>query len=202
MRFLIIDDHTLFLDGISMILKGYVEGVQIDEFDSVRAFENSKIDIEIYHLIILDIEIPGEDTLGFAFRLKNKGVDIPILILTMHNKLAIIRKCKDMAVQGYLLKDDNEELLPAVQKLLDGGEYYSKKVTHTLTLIAEKPNILTIREEDVIRLVAAGKNDDEISDQLFISVLTVKTHKKNIKRKLNLTTTAQIVKYAFENNII
>jgi len=196
-----IDDHTLFLKGISLVIRKEIPEAEVDTFSSITAFTNSARRIDDYQLIITDFEMPDEDTLAFITIMKGRGCPVPFLILTMHNHSPIIRRCKELGVEGYLLKDDHTELIPAIQQILAGGTFYSQKASSTYKLVHEASEILTPREEDILRYMALGKTETEVSETLFISLHTVRTHKRNIKKKLNLNGPGQLIRYAIEHHL-
>jgi DNA-binding NarL/FixJ family response regulator len=201
MKILILDDHSLFSEGLGKILNGHFTGLYLNKFKSIAELKNQKTDFNSYDLFISDIELPGEDIFKLLCSIKLEHPQLPILIISMHNKLSVIKKCKELKVEGYILKDDHELIIKVVENLLSGKEYYSEKVKQTLNILNKKEELLTPKEEEIIALLAKGKNNHEIAEKLFISYNTIKTHRKNINRKLGVTSTGEIVKYYFENYI-
>ena len=201
MKILTLDDHSLFSEGLEIILKVYFSDLYLDKFKSIAELVNQKTDFSSYDLFISDIELPGEDVFKLLSLLKLKHPKLPILIISMHNKLSVLKKCKELKIEGYILKDDYEIIIKAVEYLLSGQEYYSEKVKQTLNILNKKEKLLTPKEDEIIALIAKGKNNHEIAKELFISYITTITHRKNINRKLELNTKGEIVKYYFENYI-
>lgn len=201
MKILTLDDHSLFSEGLGKILNDHFADLYLEKFKSIAEFTNQRIDFNSYDLFISDIELPGEDIFKLLCSVKSEHPILPILIISMHNKLSVIKKCKELNVEGYILKDDHELVIKVVESLLSGQEYYSEKVKQTLNILNKKEEILTPREEEIIALLAKGKNNHEIAEKLFISYNTIKTHRKNISRKLELNSTGEIVKYYFENYV-
>lgn len=201
MKILILDDHSLFSQGLGGIIKRNYKDFHCDFYTNISSLKKKNVDFNALDLIISDIEIPGENIFEFLTELKENYPKVPILIVSMHNKLSIIRKCKELEIQGYILKDDYELVLIAIEQILSGQDYYSSKVLETLSILDEKEKLLTPREEKIIHLIARAKNNHEIAEKLFISYNTVKTHRKNINRKLGLSKTCEIVDYYKENYI-
>lgn len=201
MKILILDDHSLFSQGLGGIIKENYEDLTCDFYTSIASLTRNIINFSAFDLIISDIELPGENVFEFLTDLKENYAEVPILIVSMHNKLSVIRKCKELEIQGYILKDDYELVLIAIEQILSGEEYYSSKVLKTLSILDEKEKLLTPREENIIYMLARAKNNHEIAAKLFISYNTVKTHRKNINRKLGLSKTCEIVDYYKENYI-
>ena len=201
MNILILDDHSLFSQGLGKILKDHYHDLELDIYKSIANLVSAEVNLDSLDIFISDIELPGEDVFGLLSSIKMKHPTLPILIISMHNKLSVIKKCKELKIQGYILKDDYELVMEAVENLLGNNDFYSNKVLKTLNILNRKGNILTPKEEEIISLLANGKNNLEISEMLFISYYTVKSHRKNISRKLELTTNAEIIKYYFENYV-
>ncbi|PLX13515.1 MAG: hypothetical protein C0598_03385 [Marinilabiliales bacterium] len=199
MKIIILDDHSLFSQGLGQILKDNFDNVDLEIYKSIAKLTQQNIDYNSCELLISDIEIPGEDIFVFLNYIKSNFPKLPILVISMHNKLSVIRRCKDLNIEGYILKDDYNLIIKVVKELLNGKEFYSPKVLKTLDILKIKENLLTPKEEDIITLIAAGKSNQEIADELFISYNTIKTHRKNISRKLNTSSVADLVKYYYEN---
>jgi two-component system, NarL family, invasion response regulator UvrY len=201
MKILTLDDHSLFSEGLEKILKAYFSDLDIDKFKSIAELTDQKTDFNSYDLFISDIELPGEDIFKLLSSVKLNHPKLPILIISMHNKLSVIKKCKELKIEGYILKDEHELVIKVVESLLSGQEYYSEKVKQTLNILNKKEKLLTPKEEEIIALLANGKNNHEIAEKLSIRYNTIKTHRKNISRKLELKSTGEIVKYYFENYV-
>jgi len=201
MDILILDDHSLFSQGLGKIIKGNYQGLNCHFYTSIASISQAKIDFNSLDFIISDIELPGEDVFEFLSDMKNNYPIVPVLIVSMHNKLSVIRKCKELNIEGYILKDDHDLVLLAIEQILAGEKYYSEKVLETLSILDEKEKLLTPREEKIIHMLSRAKNNHEIAEKLFISYNTVKTHRKNINRKLGLSKICEIVDYYNENYI-
>lgn len=198
----IIDDHSLFLQGIHGIISAGFPDSQISCYNSIASCEKELTNFEDIHLIISDIELPGEDIFPFLSKTKGLYPTLPIMVLTMHKKLSVIRKCKELDISGYLLKDDDELLHEAINNVLRGKCYYSPRVDKLYRSYAEQLNTISPREEEIIKLISQGLSNKEISEQLFVSVETVKTHKKNIKSKLGISGLSELIQYAHDNYLL
>ena len=201
MNILILDDHSLFSNGLGKILVDGFKTVNLNICKSINELNKLNSDFNSYQLFISDIELPGEDVFSLLTSIKLNHPKLPILIITMHNKLSVIKKCKELKIEGYILKDDHKLIIESIQEILSGKEYYSKKVLKTLDILNKKEKLLTPKEEEIITLIANGKSNHEIANDLSISYNTIKTHRKNINRKLLLNSTADIIKYYFKNYI-
>ena len=159
-------------------------------------------------MVILDISMPNLRGIEAAREVKIINPDIKILILTMHKNKEYLYHCLSAGAEGYLLKEDTDtELFSAIETIRQGGIYVSPFLSmdvavdlaqiHTGT---QRPPLerLTIREREVLTLIAGGKSRREIAELLFISVHTVGHHRANIMKKLNFKRSADLVKYAIE----
>ncbi len=201
-RVVILDDHTLFLKGLSLILKECCADCDIYSYQSIAKLKSDKLDFDEVDLLISDIEMPNEDTFALFTALKRSYKKFPILVVSMHKKNAIIKKCKAIGIDGYLLKDEDEQLTLAVETIINGGEYYSDAIIEFCKKTEDTFVKMSKREEEVIKLIAKGYNNIEISKELIVAVETVKTHKKHIKLKLETDSISDITEYAKKNFLI
>lgn len=199
MKIIILDDHSLFSQGLGEILKDNFKDVDLAIYESIAKLTQQKLDYNSCDLLISDIELPGEDIFVFLNYVKSNFPNLPILVISMHNKLSVIRRCKEINIEGYILKDDHNLIIKVVKELLNGKEFYSPKVLKTLDILKIKEELLTPKEEQIIALIASGKSNQDIADELFISYNTIKTHRKNISRKLHISSVADLIKYYYEN---
>ena len=128
------------------------------------------------------------------------------VILSMHDEGHLVKQVRKSGVDGYLLKSIQQgELKTALKQIMSGMPYISPEITKQLItgLSTEgKQELLTDREQEILRLIVKEFSNKQIADKLFISERTVETHRKNIFRKTNTTSLVGLVKYAFEHNIV
>jgi DNA-binding NarL/FixJ family response regulator len=202
----IADDHVMFRQGIKNILKGAKDVEIIGETgDGLNLLELLKK--EVPDMVILDISMPNLRGLEATREIKMIAPGVKVLILTMHKDKEYVYHAMSAGAEGYLLKEDADtELFDAVEKIRQGGHYISPllsgEVTHELIQAHHKgrgippSDPLTMREREVLKLIAEGISNKEIADLLFISIRTVEHHRANIMRKLNIRQAANLVKYA------
>ncbi|AZQ63066.1 response regulator transcription factor [Flammeovirga pectinis] len=200
---LIVDDHILFSMGIEQLIKKHFTA----EVQSISNPEEAlKLPLGIFDIILIDMEMPQMKGFEFIERAQKKliGRSTKFLIVTMHDKPSIIKKTIEQKINGYILKDDNaKEFVKAIDYLQNNGTYFSKRIKSILEFsTAENEVFLSPREEDILKLVAKGRSNADIADELFISTETVKTHNRNIKSKLNIENRADLVKYAIDNLLV
>lgn len=201
-RIVVIDDHTLFLKGLYGILSTEFLDADIQCFESINDCKKNNTDFSAIDLFISDIELPGEDIFVFLEQTKTKYPELPVLVLTMHKKLSVIRKCKNLGILGYLLKDDDDLFVQALHEVITGKKFYSPRIEKLYRLYSEQLNSLSPREEEILKMISQGFSNQEMADKLFVSVETVKSHKKNIKLKLGITELSELVQYAQDNYLI
>ena len=206
---LLADDHVMFRRGVRRIIQG-IDGVEVvgeasDGFELLELLKKTAPD-----LVILDISMPNLRGLEATREIKIINPKVKVLILTMHKDREYLYHAFTAGAEGYLLKEDaDSELLAAIDTLRQGGTYISPLLSPQLAGLfmeqaqpAGKPWLsgepLTVREREVIKLIAEGKSSKEIGGLLFISSRTVQHHRANIMRKLNLKKTADLVKYAIQ----
>jgi len=206
---LLADDHVMFRRGVRRIIQGMdaveVVGEASDGFELLELLKKTAPD-----LVILDISMPNLRGLEATREIKIINPKVKVLILTMHKDREYLYHAFTAGAEGYLLKEDADtELLAAIDTLRQGGTYISPLLSPQLADLfmeqaqpAGKPWLsgesLTVREREIIKLIAEGKSSKEIGGLLFISSRTVQHHRANIMRKLNLKKTADLVKYAIQ----
>jgi DNA-binding NarL/FixJ family response regulator len=205
-RIVLADDHSLFRQGLKRILAERpdleVVGDAADGLKLLRLLKQLKP-----HLVILDISMPRLRGIEAIHEIRRSYPDIRILVLTMHNDTEYLFEAIAAGADGYLLKDDTEkDLFFGIDMVMQGRVYISRFLAeqsrhHWVQILRGKrklptPEPLSLRERQVLKLVAEGKSNKEIGDFLCISHRTVERHRSNIMAKLNLTRPIDLVKYA------
>lgn len=207
-KVLLVDDHQIIIDGLKSLLKNSEEIVVVAEANNGR--EALRIlDILEIDVVLMDIDMPilnGIDTLK---EINKRGLRQKVIILSMHNEAGMIKSLIDLGASGYLLKScSQEELIGAIKKVSNGQSYFSTDVTLALLKPAHSSNpefkneLLTDRETEILKLIAAGFSNKEIGDKLFISHRTVDTHRTNLMKKLDVSNIAGLISYAIKNGIV
>ena len=206
---LIVDDHQLFAQGVMSMFKPE-DGVRVTHH-TANGHEVPKIlDEHPIALILLDIDMPVIDGISTLRLLKDKGYNIPVLMLTMHQSMKQIKGALENGAQGYILKDASKnELLEAIIKASQHQNYFHPKVHEQIFDYFRGKNVskvalnqLSEREKEIIKCLAEGLNSKAIGIRLFISEHTVKTHRRNIMHKMNVKTSAELVRQAIAQGVI
>ena len=204
-KIVVADDHIMFRQGIRGIIDQLedvcIVGEAGDGLELLEFLKKSPPD-----LIILDISMPNLRGLEAAREIKRLYPEVKILILTMHKKKQFIRQALLDGADGFLLKEEpGSELIRAVQTIRKEEMYLSPMLSTMLaSIVLEKEEIDTLsnREREVLKLLAEGKKAQEIAQALYISAFTVRRHRHNIMKKLNIQTLADLVKYAISHEYV
>ena len=212
-KILIADDHDLIHNGIKSILrpiKNYkIIGKAMNGEEAIQKAIELKPDI-----ILMDISMPVMNGIEATRIISAKLPDIKILALTQHEENEYVVEILNSGGVGYLLKNSKKnEFVEAIETVLSGKKAFSKKISDQLisdlvyqTKDKENPEKqeipLTKREIEIIRKIADDMSNQEIADELHISLRTVETHRRNLMQKLNVKTVVALLKYAAQHNII
>ncbi|RLD43948.1 MAG: DNA-binding response regulator [Bacteroidetes bacterium] len=206
-KVLVADDHKIFVDGlISLLTLEHNISIVAKAHNGNELIECvKKYDVDV---ILSDINMPemdGKDAAGIIIK---EYPDIKIIMLSMHNRTAIIKEMEQMGVHGYVLKScDNAELVDAINTVYLGKRYFSKEVKIVLDNAKVGRNddeemLITARELSIIKLLCKGQTSKEIGLNLGLSVFTVDTHRKNLLIKTKCKNVVSLVNYAYKNNIV
>ncbi|PYF79993.1 MULTISPECIES: response regulator transcription factor [Marinomonas] len=205
-RVLLVDDHMLVLDGLQarLELEGNIDIIATAS-NGLDALERAKETLP--DLVLMDVSMPILNGLEATKRFKAEQPDVKILMLSMHNDKEYILSLIQSGANGYVLKDvSSEELVQAINTVCQSGTYFSSGASDSLfspTSPSPKENEdLTKRETAVLKALAAGLSNKEIAHSLDISVRTVETHRQNVKNKLDIHTSAGLIKYALAKQLI
>lgn len=207
-RILIADDHTLVREGLKQILASAGDVVVAAEaVDGDQAL--ARVRSEEFDLALLDLSMPGLSGIELIKRLKLEKPRLRILVLSMHGEQQYAVRAYKAGASGYLTKDSaSAQLVAAIRKIAAGGVYISPAAAEQLALgampggSALPHNALSNREFEVLRLIVAGGSLTDIAQSLHLSVKTVSTHKTRILQKMNLSSTADLVRYALEHQLL
>ncbi|PKP73576.1 MAG: DNA-binding response regulator [Alphaproteobacteria bacterium HGW-Alphaproteobacteria-6] len=202
-RVLIVDDHPMVAEGIRAILETY------DDIRVIGTLANGQEAIEAApalapDVILLDLNMPRMGGLTATELLLERLPDTRILILSMHDSAEYIATALRHGAMGYVLKDvPTEEVKLAIDRVMAGQRYLCTGASASLNPgTADGREPLTGREQTILLELAQGRSNKDVAAALDISVRTVETHRKNIKRKLGIATTAGLTRYALEHGVL
>jgi two-component system invasion response regulator UvrY len=209
MHILIADDHAIIRKGLKLILLQEYPSATIDEVnDAEEAIKKTLTDK--FDIIICDLSMPGRSGLDVVQHVKDNSLEIPVLILSIHPEEQYAIRALKAGAAGYLSKDTaTEELIKAVQRVLQGRKYISASIAEKLAFDLDRNHAsklpheyLSQREFEVFKLIADGKSVSEIADKISLSITTVSTYRARILSKMDLKSNADLTRYALENKLI
>lgn len=196
-RILLIDDHFLFLDGLELLLKKTkrfeVVGKLSDPLQTIDFLVQKEVDI-----VLADIQMPGINGIDLLKRIQSRFPAIKVVMISMHEEDEFVQEVISLGGHGFLNKSlDSDKMVEELLRISKGTKVFPKRVRKNAPT-----EHFSERELEILRLLAKGRNSYEIAEQLFITLNTVKTHRRNMLRKLNASNTSQLLKIGFDNNLI
>ena len=201
-RIVLADDHKIVRDGLKRIL-----GTTTDLEVAAEAADGDElvrlVKANDYDIAVVDMSMPGLAGPALVKRLKSEKPKLRILVLSMHGEQQYAARVLKAGASGYLNTDSAaEQLVSALRKIAAGGVHIGEAAAASLVAAERAPHEgLSDREFEVLKLLVEGLGPTEIGERLHLSVKTVSTHKTRILEKLNLGSTAELVRYAIENKL-
>lgn len=200
------DDHPLIMEGLKMLLQKdnqfYIAGL----FETGQALLNY-IQTNEVNIVLLDISLPDINGMDLCRQIKSQSPQTIILILSNHAERSIIMQAVQNGANGYLLKNTSlHQLHEGILKALDGGLVFSREVNEIISCPTKNqlqgiPQ-LTKREKEILQFIAEGKTSAQIARELFLSVLTVDTHRKNLMQKFGVKNAAELIMLAAQQQFL
>jgi DNA-binding NarL/FixJ family response regulator len=200
---LIVDDHPLVLEGIKTLLADSeevsIKGSASNAFDAIAFLKLNTVDI-----VLLDINLPNINGIELCKRITNSYPDIKCIALSTFSEKSYITRMFQNGAKGYLLKNSKkEEIVEAITKVYNGGQYMNIYEDMPTNELSGKPKpFLTPREKEVLLLISEGMTNQQIAEKLFVSVLTVNSHRTNLLAKFEVSNTALLIKAAIQQGLI
>ena len=207
-RLLLVDDHTMFREGLKQILSKHEDIIVAGECgngnDALALASSTRCD-----MVVLDISLPGRSGWEILSELRREHPELPVLILSMHPEDQYAVRMLRAGASGYVGKDAAaEQLVVAIRKVAGGGRYISPAVAEQIAFSVDRdPGLLphetlSNREFQVMCLLASGKGSKQIASELFLSQPTVGTYRSRVLRKLGLRSTAELIRYALSHRLL
>ena len=199
---LIVDDHEVVREGLRLSLSRAshirVIGEASDGAEAISLVERRKPDV-----VVMDVRMPGMDGLEATKEILKKVPGTAVLIFTAFSERALLDRALDSGARGYILKEaPHDDLLRAIDRIGQGGEYVDPALTPALISGKGQTDMLTARERQILQLLADGMSNAEVAAKLFISQETVKSHVRHILTKLEADTRTHAVAIALRESII
>jgi two-component system response regulator NreC len=204
----LVDDHAVVRSGLRLLLEKQddieVVGEAGNAKDAIFRARSLKPDV-----ILLDVVMPGESGIEVLPKLLKESPETKVLVLSMQDDPSYVREAFAAGASGYVLKEAaDEEVVSAVREIADGGRYVHPALGARIVAAeaeqraATEADPLSEREREVLRLLALGHTNQEIAEQLYISVRTAESHRAHIMQKLRLSTRAELVRYALSHGLL
>jgi two-component system, NarL family, response regulator NreC len=198
------DDHAVVRSGLRLLLDGE-HGLEV--VAEAGDLESAERYVRGHHpaVLVLDLNMPGGSSLEAIPRIREHNPETQIVVLTMQQEPAFARHALSAGAIGYVLKEAaDDELVEAVRRAARGESYLNPRLGAKLAAepAPGPPDDLSEREVDVLRLIALGHTNAEIAERLYLSVRTVETHRAHIQQKLNVSSRAELVRYALQRGLV
>lgn len=206
-RIVLVDDHTLFRNGLRGLLERQEGYRVVGEAGSGEEFL-AQLDTLEADVVFMDFSMPGLDGAQTTERALARRPELRIITLSMFGEESYYSRMVEAGARGFLLKDsDIGDVLEAVETVMEGGSYFSPQLLSSLTGRMRSredaaDDQLSSREREILVAVCRGLSNQEIADELFISKRTVDKHRANILEKTNCKNTANLVVYAIKNGLV
>ncbi len=208
---IIVDDHTLFRNGLKLLINNTSDFRVIGEAADGKEFLKM-LDEKTPDVVLLDINMPEMDGIEAAERALEKYPNLPIITLSMYGEEDYYFKMVSLGVKGFVLKNsDIQEVVDAMESVAAGGTYFSQELLVNLvsnlrstgtSSVVSGGEILSEREMEILFLICKGLSNQEIGEELFISKRTVDKHRSNILAKTNCKNTANLVVFAIKHHLV
>ena len=201
-RVAIVDDHIVVAEGFERLINDSGVAGVVGKAYSIAGCRELFAVIEA-DVLLLDISMPDGNGLELFPYLKTHHPDLKIIVLTSHYDITTIKQSLDKGASGFILKNVMiEEIIEGIRTVASGQKFLCKEVNRILKHQDHTTVILSRREQELLRLLVAGKSTQEIADAMFLGYETVKTYRKNLLFKMNVNSTVQLVKLAVDQNLV
>jgi two-component system response regulator NreC len=204
----LVDDHAVVRSGLRLLLDAHEDIEVVGEAGNAKdaAFRARALKPNV---LLLDVVMPGESGIEALPKLLDESPETKVLVLSMQDDPSYVREAFAAGASGYVLKEAaDEEVVSAVREIAGGGHYVHPTLGARMVAAEAKERAaaeadpLSDREREVLRLLALGHTNQEIAEQLYISVRTAESHRAHIMQKLGLTTRAELVRYALTHDLL
>ena len=211
-RILLADDHNVMRRGLRLLLESQPEfsvtGEAADGRQAVDQAVATKPDV-----VVMDIAMPQLSGTDAAQRIKESLPGTAIVFLSMHSDEGYVLRALKAGAKGYILKDSAEgDLIQAIKAVAEGKAFFSPEISRMLVEdyvreirnrgVEDSYELLTVREREILHMLAEGKSNKDIATLLNLSLFTVETHRRNLQEKLNLHSVAELILYAVRKGLI
>ena len=207
-RILLVDDHPIVRQGIKQVLADAFNPAVVGEAANAQEGMSEVLGTD-WDVMVLDITLPGASGLDLLKDLRRERPTLPVLVLSMHPPEQFARRAMSAGASGYLSKDSPPiELVKAVGEVIAGRRYLNPAVIDELATTLQPGRsepahaVLSDREYQVLRMIASGLTVSQVAARLMLSVKTVSTYRGRVLDKMNMNTTAELMHYGIQHNLV
>ena len=198
----IVDDHTAVAEGFERLINesgiAGVIGKAYSLSGCMKLLARSEPDV-----LLLDVSLPDGNSIDFFPQIKAQYPDLKVLILTSHSELPLIKRALDSGISGYIMKNATAEvIIEGIQTVASGERFLCKETKRLFQQSNYQTVLLSRREQEVLRLIVAGKSGTEIADSMNLGYETVKSYRKRLMLKLNVSNVIELVRKALEQDLV
>jgi DNA-binding NarL/FixJ family response regulator len=208
MKIVITDDHEIVREGLKKVIAKQSDFEVIAEAASIEELQKI-LDQNQVDLVTLDISLPDKSGLDFVKDIKDRFPETKVLMFSIYPEEKFAKRALNIGADGYISKNAKpNEIINAIRKIEKGGKYLKTELLEELFLRPDRSNanqtheILSNREFEVLRLLAKGNKISQIADALGLSVNTIASYKTRLQEKLNLKSTAELIRFAIDNDLV
>ena len=198
----ITDDHKMLVQGLCISIErsgiAMVTGMSHSLGECRQSLAGRPPDV-----LLLDLNLPDGSGIDFCAEVRRDYPEVKILVLTTHDGYSTVRRVMESGALGYILKNAvSEEVIAGIETVARGESFFCEEIDTLMKKQSEQPVWLTSREQELLRLIVDGYTNQEIADEVFLSVETIKTYRKNLILKLGAKNSMMLVKIAIEKKLI
>ena len=198
----IVDDHKVVAEGLERLINASgiagITGKAYSASGCLKLLAQSATDV-----LLLDVSLPDGNGIDLFPKIKTRYPDMKVIILTSHTEIPIIKRALDCGVSGFIMKNATADIIiEGIQTVSSGEQYLCDETQKMLKRCDTTTVLLSRREQELARLIVAGKTSHEIANSLCLSYETIKSYRKRLMSKMNVTNTAELVRIAIEQHLI
>jgi DNA-binding NarL/FixJ family response regulator len=203
MKFAVVEDQVMFRTLLKKLLVEECKGKVVLECGTLAELRANMAKLGAVDLVLLDIRLPDGDGVDFTDEMSKAHVSAPVLLLSSSCEDYIVHRVSRSYVQGFVHKDEDPKVLvTAIQTIAAGGAFYSPRFVERRQKLSKEPasfeKLLSMREQELLRLLGAGYTDAEVGSALGLSMGTVQSHRRNVMAKLDLHSAQEMQTYALK----
>ena len=202
MKIAVVDDHDLIREGLNAVLNNH--GVtRVSKYGTAMGLIESMDRGDCYDFFIIDLELPDEDGFVLMEMIRARDAHAKVIVSTVHDEIWTLRKLLAHNVDGIIYKTgDGDDIVEAINTILKGEKYLSEGVLRSLEYASDNSLHPSVRELEVLHLIAKGKTSREIAASMFVSENTVEAHRKSLFSKIGAVNVADLIVKSIEKGYL